>query len=86
MQLRTESTKMKVVEFVLLLYMSGGELIEYTVRDGLRECLSTKRTMERNMQIKPSDQDSVSISCKKLTVMVDDGNNILSFEDGMPTR
>ena len=37
---------MKVVEFVLLLYMSGGELIEYTVRDGLSECLSTKRTME----------------------------------------
>ena len=81
-----ESTKMKVVEFVLLLYMSGGELIEYTVRDGLRECLSTKRTMERNMQIKPSDQGSVSISCKKLTVIVDDRNNIMSFEDGLPTR
>ena len=77
---------MKVVEFVLLLYMSGGELIEYTVRDGLRECLSTKRTMERNMQIKSSDQGSVSISCKKLTVIVDDKNNIMSFEDGLPTR
>ena len=77
---------MKVVEFVLLLYMSGGELIEYTVRDGLSECLSTKRTMERNMQIQPSSRDTVSISCKKLTVIVDDRNNILSFEDGMPTR
>ena len=77
---------MKVVEFVLLLYMSGGELIEYTVRDGLSECLSTKRTMERNMQIKPTNNDSVSISCKKLAVVVDDKNNIMSFEDGMPTR
>ena len=77
---------MKVIEFVLLLYMSGGELIEYTVRDGLRECLSTKRTMERNMQIKSSDQGTVSISCKKLAVIVDDRNNIMSFEDGMPMR
>ena len=77
---------MKVVEFVLLLYMSGGELIEYTVRDGLSECLSTKRTLERNMQIKPTNNDSVSISCKKLAVVVDDRNNIMSFEDGMPTR
>ena len=76
---------MKVVEFVLLLYMSGGELIEYTVRDGLRECLSTKRTMERNMQIKPTS-NSVSISCKKLAVVVDERNNIMSFEDGLPTR
>ena len=77
---------MKVVEFVLLLYMSGGELIEYTVRDGLSECLSTKRTMVRNMQIKPTNNNSVSISCKKLAVVVDDRNNIMSFEDGMPTR
>tara|TARA_B100000282_G_scaffold167089_1_gene120951 strand:- start:319 stop:549 length:231 start_codon:yes stop_codon:yes gene_type:complete len=76
---------MKVVEFVLLLYMSGGELIEYTVRDGLSECLSTKRTMERNMQIKPTS-NSVSISCKKLAVVVDERNNIMSFEDGLPTR
>ena len=44
--------------------MSGGELIEYTVRDGLSECLSTKRTMERNMQ-RSSSRDTVSISCKK---------------------
>ena len=80
-----ENIKMKVVEFVLLLYMSGGELIEYTVRDGLSECLSTKRTMERNMQIKPTS-NSVSISCKKLAVVVDERNNIMSFEDGLPTR
>ena len=42
---------MKVIEFVLLLYIGNGELIEYTVRDGLSDCLSTKRTIERNMQI-----------------------------------
>ena len=44
---------------VLLLYMSGGELIEYTVRDGLSECLSTKRTMERNMTLDPQKKDGV---------------------------
>jgi len=77
---------MKVVEFVLLLYMSGGELIEYTVRDGLSECLSTKRTMERNLQIKPTNNDGVSISCKKLAVVVDDRNIIMSFADGVLTR
>ena len=42
---------MKIIEFVLLLYIGNGELIEYTVRDGLTDCLKTKRTVERNMQI-----------------------------------
>jgi|TARA_A100001388_G_C28695055_1_gene463245 hypothetical protein len=75
---------MKVIEFVLLLYMSGGELIEYTVRDGLSECLSTKRTMERNMTLDPQKKDGVRISCQKLEVKVDDGGNILAFIDGAP--
>ena len=75
---------MKVVEFVLLLYMSGGELIEYTVRDGLSECLSTKRTMERNMTLDPDRKDGVRVSCQKLEVVIDDGGNILSFAQGMP--
>ena len=75
---------MKVVEFVLLLYMSGGELIEYTVRDGLSECLSTKRTMESNMTIAPNRQGGVRVSCKKLEVVIDEGGNILSFAQGMP--
>ena len=75
---------MKVVEFVLLLYMSGGELIEYTVRDGLSECLSTKRTMERNMTLDPDRKDGVRVSCKKLEVVIDEGGNILSFAKGMP--
>ena len=84
MQLKTEVIKMKVIEFVLLLYMSGGELIEYTVRDGLSDCLSTKRTMERNMTIDPNRQDGVRVSCKKLEVVIDEGGNILSFAKGMP--
>tara|TARA_B100000683_G_scaffold276010_1_gene328560 strand:+ start:5046 stop:5273 length:228 start_codon:yes stop_codon:yes gene_type:complete len=74
---------MKVIEFVLLLYMSGGELIEYTVRDGLSHCLSTKRTMERNMTLE-SGTSSVRISCQKLEVVVDEGGNILSFAKGLP--
>ena len=47
---------MKIIEFVLLLYIGNGELIEYTVRDGLSDCLSTKRTIERNMQIDPDEK------------------------------
>jgi len=74
---------MKVIEFVLLLYMSGGELIEYTVRDGLSHCLSTKRTMERNMTLE-SGTSGVRISCQKLEVVIDKGGNILSFAQGMP--
>ena len=75
---------MKVIEFVLLLYMSGGELIEYTVRDGLTECLKTKRTMERNMTLDSSNTSGVRISCKKLEVEVDEGGNILAFIEGTP--
>ena len=64
--------KMKVVD---LYFCCIEKLIEYT-DVMVSECLSTKRTH------KPSDQGSVSISCKKLTVIVDDRNNIMSFEDG----
>lgn len=75
---------MKVVEFVLLLYMSGGELIEYTVRDGLSECLSTKRTMERNMTINSNNTSGTRISCQKLSVEIDGNGNILAFTEGLP--
>ena len=74
---------MRVIEFVLLLYMSGGELIEYTVRDGLTECLKTKRTMERNMTL-DSGTSGVRISCQKLEVEIDEGGNILAFIEGSP--
>lgn len=77
---------MKVVEFVLLLYMSGGELIEYTVRDGLSECLSTKRTMERNMTIDSNSTTGTRISCQKLEVLIDDTGSILEFTQGTPGK
>ena len=75
---------MKVVEFVLLLYMSGGELLEYSVRDGLSECLSTKRTMERNMTVDPNNTTGTRISCQKLEVVIDETGDILEFTQGMP--
>ena len=75
---------MKVIEFVLLLYVSGGELIEYTVRDGLSHCLSTKRTMERNMSLDPNSSAGARVSCKKLKVVIDEDGNILEFADGLP--
>ncbi len=79
---------MKIIEFVLLLYIGNGELIEYTVRDGLTDCLKTKRTIERNMQIDPDKQyeNGAQWSCKKLHVEVDEGGNILGFVDGLPER
>ena len=79
---------MKVIEFVLLLYIGNGELIEYTVRDGLTDCLKTKRTIERNMQIDPNKQyeNGAQWSCQKLHVEIDEGGNILGFVDGLPKR
>ena len=77
---------MKVIEFVLLLYIGNGELIEYTVRDGLTDCLKTKRTIERNMQIDPDEKykGGARWSCQKLHVEIDEGGNILGFVDGVP--
>ena len=77
---------MKVIEFVLLLYIGNGELIEYTVRDGLTDCLKTKRTVERNMQIDPEKEyeGGARWSCQKLKVEIDEGGNILGFVDGLP--
>ena len=77
---------MTVVEFVLLLYIGGGELIEYTVRDGLTDCLATKRTIERNMQIDPDEkyENGARWSCQKLEVKIDESGNILEFTDGLP--
>ena len=75
---------MKVIEFVLLLYVSGGELIEYTVRDGLSHCLSTKRTMERNMSLDANSSAGARVSCQKLKVVIDEDGNILEFANGLP--
>ena len=40
---------MTTVEFVLLLFMNGTELKEYTVRDGMSECLKAKRLASRQL-------------------------------------
>tara|TARA_B100000073_G_scaffold334527_1_gene327156 strand:- start:691 stop:933 length:243 start_codon:yes stop_codon:yes gene_type:complete len=77
---------MTAVEFVLLLYVSGGNLIEYTVRDGLTECLKTKRTMERNMTLDPNSEAGARISCQKLSVVIDENGNILEFTEGLPGK
>ena len=42
---------MKVIEFVLLLYMSGGELIEYTVRDGLSDVVEDLNQEDNGKEI-----------------------------------
>ena len=39
---------MTTVEFVLLLFMNGTELKEYTLRDGMSECLKAKRIAMRS--------------------------------------
>ena len=40
---------MTSIEFVLLLFMNGTELKEYTVRDGMSECLKAKRMASRQL-------------------------------------
>ena len=77
---------MTAIEFVLLLYVSGGNLIEYTVRDGLTDCLKTKRTMERNMTLDPNSESGARISCQKLSVVIDENGNILEFTEGLPGK
>ena len=77
---------MKEVEFVLLLYMSGGELTEYTDREGLSECFSPNRTMERNTTIDANSTTGTRISCQKLEVLIDETGSILEFTQGAPGK
>ncbi|MAD24063.1 MAG: hypothetical protein CMO44_07815 [Verrucomicrobiales bacterium] len=56
-------------------------LQEYTVRDGLSECLKAKRTIERNVK-SPTQKEyngTMRLACKKLEVKVDEGNRIVEF-------
>lgn len=76
---------MQITEFVLLLFIQGGELIEYTVRDGMTDCLKTKRTVERNMQMDKDYKGSTVWSCKKLQIIVDDQNRIIKFVNEKPS-
>jgi hypothetical protein len=65
--------------FILLMFMSGS-LSEYTVRDSLSECLKAKRTIERQT----GRSYSVTWSCRKLKVKINEQKNIVEFLEGNP--
>lgn len=79
---------MQITEFILLLFIGNGELIEYTVRDGMTDCLKTKRVVERTMQMDGTDYKGSTIwSCKKLEVLVDkETGSIIEFTQGLPEK
>ena len=60
---------MGVLTIVLILYMSG-EAVEYTHRDGISECLSVKRKIER---LGWKDSKGTRYSCEKRTVEFETG-------------
>ena len=62
------------------------ELQEFTIRDGLSECLRTKRTIERNIRGGKSTEynGTMRLACKELKVEYDDKFNIVRFVDGKP--
>ena len=70
--------------FVLLLFFGEPvSLKEYTIRDSLSECLTTKRTIERSLRGGKSRHyaGSVRLSCKELEVEHDADYNIIRFID-----
>ena len=69
--------------FILLMFFgSPSELKEYTIRDGLSECLKAKRTIERNIKGRESEYTgSMQLSCKKLKVEYNDLNSVVRFID-----
>ena len=69
---------MTTVEFVLLLFMNGTELKEYTVRDGMSECLKANRLASRQLT---RSYKSTRYACKKLKIRLDDDNNIVEILD-----
>ena len=68
--------------FVLLMFMSGN-LEEYTVRESLSECLSTKRKIERQLG-GPDRNGTTRLSCNKFKVQIDKNGNIIEFVEGKP--
>ena len=69
---------------VLLMFLVGPlSLQEYTVRDGLSECLKAKRTIERNVKSPHAEEytGTMRLACKKLKVEIDDENRIIRFVD-----
>jgi hypothetical protein len=74
-----------IKEAIVLLMFFGSPLSlqEYTVRDGLSECLKAKRTIERNVKSPHAREytGTMRLACKKLEVEVDDENRIIRFVD-----
>ena len=70
-------------EFIILLMFFGDPmgLKEFTVRDGLGECMKAKRTIERNIRGGRSKEhkSSLILSCRKMEVVVDENYGILEF-------
>ena len=67
---------MTSVEFVLLLFMNGTELKEYTVRDGMSECLKAKRMASRELS---KSNKATRYACQKLKVILDEDNRIVEI-------
>ena len=74
---------MKAGEFIILLMFFGDPigLKEFTVRESLSECLSAKRTIERQIRGGRSKvhQSSLVLSCRKMEVLVDVDYRIIEF-------
>jgi|TARA_R100000030_G_scaffold43076_1_gene32424 hypothetical protein len=73
---------------LLMFFGSPLELKEYTVRDGLSECLKAKRTIERNVK-SPTQKEysgTMRLACKKLDVEVNERNSIIKFVDVEPSE
>ena len=68
--------------FVLLMYFGDpSALKEYTIRDSLGECLSTKRTIERSLRDGKSRKydGTVRLACKELEIEHDEEYRITKF-------
>jgi len=74
---------MKAGEFIVLLMFFGDPigLKEFTVRESLSECLSAKRTIERQIRggRSKAHQSSLVLSCRKMEVLVDHDYRIIEF-------
>lgn len=74
-----------IKEAIVLLMFFGSplQLQEFSVRDGLSECLKAKRTITRNVKAPGASEykGTMRIACKKLNVEVDNKNQIINFID-----
>ena len=78
-----------VVEGAIVLLMFFGspmELKEYTLRDGLSECLKAKRTIERNVKgpTQKTYNGTMRLACKKFDVKISEHGSIVEFIDADP--